>query len=96
MTECHIWSLGRLTDTSDMGHWTSQHLTAGDGTGIYWFENSLLKFFSLKNQIHLNGYCGSGAGAGGGAGVGGGAGGGSGGGLDDRPAGGSEEAGGRS
>jgi hypothetical protein len=24
-----IWSLGHLTNTYDMGHWTSQHLTAG-------------------------------------------------------------------
>src|SRR5438876_12026421 len=27
MTRCHIWSLGRLTNTFDIVHGTSQHLT---------------------------------------------------------------------
>src|SRR5262245_42305098 len=30
--KCDTWSVGRLTKTYDMGHWTSQHLTFG-GSG---------------------------------------------------------------
>jgi hypothetical protein len=52
------WSLGHLTNTHDMGHWTSQHLTAGsakltpsDRAGL---RSSKIETENARRSLHID------------------------------------------